>query len=424
MDQADSEQLVVGQDARDKRKRLLKWLSIGLAVLAVIVISVAIAYPLTKRPQGTRFEVPTTVVIDDTRAHLVFGEGRGNMVTEAIIEVASEVDHVTVHIDEFSVSDRADYDNKDKIYDPVVKFDNIESDTGTLVKYAVGSKYHPEDNARFKVSIFIPTFFDGDLTIDGTTLDIKTWCLGNANLRLLHLSTDIGNITLHNGTRTEVGSYGEPTIRAKALYANIRQKGSIHLNAPMLAQEYPHDFHTHLETRDGDITFEAVTNMFSTFSFGKNKPWERTDMTNTLNYFDFVTHKGNINFDVQFHQYLRGPWYMGMTKIDARADQGSVLGRMQVGWLVNVFVDLQATQGCNLHLSNNFEGALTVISSTRNATVVPSPKNTHILKDLRPPQRGLKYIFKSSDGKPFGIGTVSLKTTHGDAGLYFDDYNY
>lgn len=342
--------MVVGQDARDKRKRLLKWLSIGLAALTVIVISVAIAYPLIKRLQGTRFEVPTTVVIDDTRVHLVFGEGEGNMMTEAIIEVAYEVDHITVHINEFIVSGRADYDNKDKIFDPVVKFDTIKSDTGTLVRYAVGSKYHPEDKGRFKVSILIPAFFDGDLTIDGTTLDIKTWFLGNANLRLLHLSTDIGNITLHNGTRTEVEKYGQPTIRAKALYANIRQQGSIHLNAPMLAQEYPHDFHTHLETQDGDITFEAVTNMFSAFPFGKDQPWQRTDMTDTLNYFDLVAHRGNIHFNVRFHEYTRGPWYPGMTKIDARADQGSVLGRMQVGQLVNVFVDLQATQGCNLRL--------------------------------------------------------------------------
>jgi hypothetical protein len=345
--------VVVGQDARDRRRRLLKWLSIGLAVLAAVVMSIAFAYALAKQTHGTRFEVPTIVAIDDTRVHLVFGEGEGNMATEAIIEVVYEVEHVTVRINEFNVSGRADYDNMDKIFDPVVKFDTIKSDTGTLVKYTVGSKYHPEDNARFKVSILIPAFFDGDLTIDGTTLDIKTWYLGNANLRLLHLSSDIGNITLHNGTRTEDGKYGainQPTIRAKALYANIRRQGSIHLNAPMLAQEYPHDFHAHLETRDGDITFEAVTNMFNAIPYGKDQPWERTDMTDTLHYFDFVAHKGNIHFDVRFDGLVWGPWYGGMTRIDARADQGSVLGRMQVGWLVNVFVDLKATQGCNLRL--------------------------------------------------------------------------
>lgn len=341
--------MVVGQDARDSKRRLIKWLSIGLTVLVVIAISVAIAYSLTKRPPPTRFEVPTTLVIDDKRVHLVFGEGEGNTVTEAIIEVSYLVDRVSVHMNETIVSDRADYNNKDKVYDPVVKFDSVRSDTGTLARYTVGSKYHPEDSAHFKVTVLIPPFFDGDLTIDGTTLDIKTWRLGTANLRLLHLSTDVGNITFHNGSRIDPGYGYQPTMRTKALYANIRERGSILFHAPMLAQEYPHDFHAHIETREGDITFETVTNMFNAMPYGKD-PWDRKDMTDTLHYFDLVTHKGNIHFDVRFDGVVRGPWYLGMTKVDARAEGGSVQGRMEVGWLVNVFIDLQATQGCDLRL--------------------------------------------------------------------------
>ncbi|KAG0049494.1 hypothetical protein BGZ89_004170 [Linnemannia elongata] len=424
MDQTDSEQLVVGQDARDRRRRLIKWLTIGLAVLVVITISVVVAYPLTKRPPRRRFEAPTTLIIEDKSVHLVFGEGEGKMVTEAIIEVSYVVDCVTVHMNETIISDRADYDNKDKVYDPVVKFDTTRSDTGTLVRYTVGSKYHPEDSAHFKLTVLIPPFFDGDLTIDGTNLDIKTWRLGTANLRLLHLSTDVGNITFHNGSRIDPG-YGiyQPTMRTKALYANIRQHGSIYFSAPMLAQEYPHDFHGHIETREGDIIFEAVTNMFNAMPYG-NQPWDRKDMTDTLHYFNVVAHKGNIHFDVRFDGVVRGPWYAGMTRVDAKAEAGSVQGHMEVGWLVNVFIDLQATQDCVLRLSDNYEGPLTVISSTGNATVVPTPNNTHIYKDLRPQQRGLKHIFKSNDGEPLSIGTLSIKTTHGDAGLYFEEYNY
>lgn len=80
-----------GSGSEGRTRRLIKWLTIGLAVLVVIAISVAIAYPLTKRPLPMRFEVPTTLVIDDKRAHLVFGEGESNMVTEAIIEVSNVV---------------------------------------------------------------------------------------------------------------------------------------------------------------------------------------------------------------------------------------------------------------------------------------------------------------------------------------------
>lgn len=76
-------------------------------------------------------------------------------------------------MNETIVSDRADYDNKDKVYDPMVKFDTIRSDIGTLVRYTVGSKYHPEDCTHFKLTVLIPPFFDDDLTTDGMTLDIK-----------------------------------------------------------------------------------------------------------------------------------------------------------------------------------------------------------------------------------------------------------
>ncbi|KAG0049493.1 hypothetical protein BGZ89_004169 [Linnemannia elongata] len=420
MDQADSEQLVVGQDARDRKRRLLKWLSIGLAGLTVIGISIAIAYPLTKRRPAPGFDFPTTVSISDTRIHLVFGEGEGNMVTEAVIETG-EVEHVTVQITESNVSDRANDDNKDKVFDPVVKFDTIRSDTGTLVRYMVASKYHPEDSAQFKVLISFPRLFDGELTIDGTTLDINTWSLGDANLRLLHLSTDIGNITIHNGTR--IGSEyrtNQPAMRTKVFYANIRQQGSIHLNSPMVAAEYSRDFHAHLETREGDITFDALTNMFSSKPHGE--PWYPTERTETLHYFNVVAHKGNINFDIRFDGVYLGPWYIGMTRIDAKADSGSIQGNLRIGWLVNAFVDMQATHGCDLRLSNNFLGPLSLISSTGNAIIVPSPNNTDVFTDLRRPQRGLKYIFKSLDGVPYYVDIVSLKTVNGDAGVYFEDY--
>ncbi|KAG9065191.1 hypothetical protein KI688_002514 [Linnemannia hyalina] len=74
--------------------------------------------------------------------------------------------------------------------------------------------------------------------------------------------------------------------------------------------------------------------------------------------------------------------------------------------------------------SDNFEAPLTVISFTGNATVTPTPNSTQIYKDLRPQQRELKHIFKSNDGEPFGIGTLSITTTHDDIGLYFENYNY
>lgn len=357
--------MVVGQDARDRRRRLIKWLSIWLAVLSVIGISFAIAYPLTKRRPAKGFNFPTTLTINDTRIHLVFGEGEGNMTTEAIIETG-EVEHVTVQITESYVSDRANNDNKDKVFDPVVKFDTVRSDTGTLVRYAVASKYHPEDSAQFKVLISFPRFFDGELTIDGATLDINTWLLGSANLRLLHLSTDFGNITIHNGTR--IGpeyQTNQPAMRTKAFYANIRQRGSIHLNSPMVAAEYSRDFHTHLETREGDITFDALTNLFSSNPLGE--PWYPTEPTETLHYFNLVAHKGNINFDIRFDGVdVVGPYYIGMTKIDAKADSGSIQGNFRIGWLVNAFVDMQATHGCDLRL-------VRPSSQQRNADIIIFP---------------------------------------------------
>ncbi|KAF9143969.1 hypothetical protein BG015_000242 [Linnemannia schmuckeri] len=242
--------------------------------------------------------------------------------------------------------------HKDKVFDPVTKFDTLQSDTGTLARYRVGSKYHPEDSAHFKVLISIPRLFGGELTTDGMTLDIKTWHLGNANLRLLHLSTDVGHITIHNGTR--IGPeyrINQRAMHTKAFYANIRQRGSIHFDSPMAAAQFSRDFHAHLETREGDITFDALTNMFK--AYPPDEPWFPTDLPERLHYFNFVAHKGNIHFDIQSDGIFLGLWYGGMTKIDARADSGSVQGNFRIGWLVNTFVDMQATQGCDLRLTRD-----------------------------------------------------------------------
>ncbi|KAF9118243.1 hypothetical protein BGW39_001343 [Mortierella sp. 14UC] len=279
------------------------------------------------------------VQVTDDRVYLEFGSGPGNMVTEVTVEIVDAVSHINVIAEEFTISGRGRADNDN--HDPIVKFDTLKSDTGTLVRYMVGSKYHPEDSARFKVSVLIPSLHNGTLDIDGATLGIKTWHLGKANFCHLQLSTDVGNITIHNGTHfdTDEKQYprDRPTMRTTALNASVRQYESIHLNAPMVAAVDYRGLHARLETREGDITFAALTNMFT----------------------------------------------------------------------------------------NNYFGPLTAISSTGNATIEPSTNSKYTIRYLQPPQRGLERVFKSENREEEpGMGSVSVRTIHNEAGLFFENYQY
>ena len=107
-----------------------------------------------------------------------------------MVESVFGLPHITLHIILLgsAISDRANNNSdnsKDKELDPVVKVETVKSDSGTLAKYMemTRSKYLSVNNSiHFKVLIK-SLRFRSELTIEGSSLDIKMWNLGNTRFR-------------------------------------------------------------------------------------------------------------------------------------------------------------------------------------------------------------------------------------------------
>ncbi|KAF8944676.1 hypothetical protein BGZ47_003940 [Haplosporangium gracile] len=245
---ADTEQLVVGQDARDRRLKFKRWGRFACAPLFIIIaLTAAFWLPFFIRDSDNKNRIPSKIVVADKRIFLSLGypafggkegsevggggggSGAGDLVSFVQLESEASVNDVTIQVvgvdfterqrkDEYYRNDeyyvnilKNDAKNKDKdhrsndddeeeddLEEPGLMFGSTKGDTGTHIEFRVGrSKRHPIERAQLRLKITVPLKFDGELSIEGTQLHIESGVsLAQARFSLLHLTAHTGDFVL------------------------------------------------------------------------------------------------------------------------------------------------------------------------------------------------------------------------------------
>lgn len=309
---------------------------------------------------------------------------KGGLVSDVLIESAN-VHALTIHVLEAKVSrdgaargrgdDRTvvvlDDDLMREEKEPTLMVDRVQSDTGTFLNFFISSHNSqlPDDNnnnnindkqehgrghgrreeetegeektivaGRLRLRIEVPLGFAGELTIDGSILNIEgSSSLAKARFNLLHLTTDEGDIILSNNddsNSSDDRNDRTPTLYVGHLYARIHQKGSIHIDY-MGSSERGNPVRANIETQQGDIIINALQTMLS-FDVEKEFPVD----DEVVHFFSLVTHAGNIRMLLKEGESLLGPWYIrGFVMVMARAEGGVIEGKVEIPDLQLLILD-------------------------------------------------------------------------------------
>ncbi|KAH7044860.1 hypothetical protein BKA57DRAFT_468066 [Linnemannia elongata] len=245
---AETEHLVVGQDARDRRLKYKRWAGIACS-LAFILIALTAAFwlPFFLRDSDNDYKIPSKIVVADKRVFLslgypAFGDdgvagGEGSsggageeLVSFVQLESDASVKDVTIQVigvdfterqrkedmyrnDRHYVNilhndgknkDKKDHhrkdgdDDEDDLEEPGLMYGSTKGETGTRIHFRVGrSKLHPIERAQLWLKITVPLKFDGELSIEGTHLRVESGVsLAQARFSLLHLTAHTGEFIL------------------------------------------------------------------------------------------------------------------------------------------------------------------------------------------------------------------------------------
>lgn len=334
--------------------------------------------------------------------------------------------------------------------EPTLMVDRVQSDTGTFLNFFISSPNSqlPDDNnnindkqehghghgqregetkeekegivaGRLRLRIEVPLGFAGELTIDGSILNIEgSSSLAKARFNLLHLTTDVGDIILgsnSDGNSSDDSDDRTPTLQVGHLYARIHEKGSIHIDY-MGSSERGKPVRANIETQQGDITINALQTMLS---FDAEKEFPVDD--EVVQFYSLVTHAGNIRVMLKEGESLLGPWYIrGFVMVMARAEGGVIEGRVEIPDLQLLILDAVSDRNTAFELSEKFIGELTIASSRRHtATVNPYPGSNHILRfthSERTLKKG-KKVRAEDDYLP--LGSIHLQAIDGPANVTF-----
>jgi hypothetical protein len=186
---------------------------------------------------------------------------------------------------------------------------------------------------RLRLRIEVPLGFAGELTIDGSHLNIEgSPSLADARFNLLHFTNEEGNITLGNrysntNTDTKRSVISPPTLQVANLYVRVHRKGSV-LVGFMESAEKGKPVRANIETQQGDISISALQAMLSFDAEGEGR---YPDPDATVQYFNLVTHRGDIEMQLREGDSLLGPWYIhGVVMVMAEARDGSVRGLVEI----------------------------------------------------------------------------------------------
>ncbi|KAF9905737.1 hypothetical protein EC991_001340 [Linnemannia zychae] len=474
-----------------KRPSFVRWGVIGgLILLAISTILFFVFASFEHNEDGVKV-VPSKLIVKDSRVRIQLGivsggssvtqeEGRqgrwktgggGRLVSDVQIESA-DVSALTVHVLEAKVSlvDRAEgvqaYDNtatarddeivgnkdENKGKEPALMVDRIKSSTGTFLNFFLsspddGDKEQEQDGhgrqgqgqleegtasvvaGRLRLRIEVPFGFAGELTIDGSHLNIEgSSSLADARFNLLHLTTEEGNITLGNSDNSNTdgrtkSSFSKkcaancPTLQVANLYARVHRRGSV-LVGFMGSAEKGKPVRANIETQQGDISIGALQTMLSFDAEGEGR---YPDPDAVVHYFNLVTHQGDIQMQLREGDSLLGPWYIrGIVMLLAQARAGSIRGLVEIPDLQLLALDATSGRETVLDVTEKFIGELTVSSSSKHqATVIPFPGSKHILRYTHS-DRTLKHGKKvRSEDEYQPLGSINIRANNGSANVTF-----
>ncbi|KAG0283326.1 hypothetical protein BGZ96_012320 [Linnemannia gamsii] len=506
-EEADTEHLVVGQDARNRR---LKFKRLGEIACGLIFIGAALTaafwLPFFFHDSGdNQFKVPAKIVVNDKRIFLSLGypagvggleagsEGGGELISFVQLECEASVKDVTIQVldvdfterrprdddnmnnknDEYYANilhndgniksrrhhaknfhhsnndDKDDDGDEDDLEEPGLMYTNTQTDTGTLIQFRVGrSKLHPIERAQIHVKITVPLKFDGELTIEGRQLSIQSGVsLAQARFSLLHLTAHTGEFDLsgsdHDGDDNDkddrrrsphAGGGGgsgkkrrdndEPVLRVSTLNAQITHKGSINVG-PLKSASSGKPVRAHLETQRGDVYLTAIATMITPSD--KDQPWEYPEEEELVYYFNPISHSGgDVHLDIRQGELDNeddgeNGYYIGHVWVTAQAEEGSVMGRVDLNDYQLVAVNANSYTDTILEVSDLFVGDVAVTASqTRKATILQKDDSESIIRySHSSPSKKLGVKGDLDPDLFFSLGNVGLHSTHGSATLIF-----
>ncbi|KAF9129546.1 hypothetical protein BGW39_004060 [Mortierella sp. 14UC] len=392
----ETEQLVVGQDARNRRLRLKRWAGFGCALLFIaIALSAAFWLPFFFNDRDSRLNIPSKIVVPDQRIFLSLGHpagglaaaaggGRGGgeeLVSFVQLESEASVKDVTIHVVEVDFTKRMFMNNDDEIFvsrddgankknskdpnlrnptegdegdgkddleEPALVYGTTKTDTGTHVQFRVGrSKRNPIEQAQLRLKVTVPLGFTGELTIDGTQLHIESGSsLAKARFNLLHLTAHTGDFVLdgssNNGDDDDNGGDGGNGRggRRKRRDDDVPVLRVSTLNAQI--------------THSGSITVGPIKSATRGRSFrtrletqmgdvslvpivtmitpNKDRPWEYPDEEDLVYSFNPVSHS-------------HGSVHLDIRQGEADEEEGGGDGEDEGYWVGTVLVTAQAKEG-------------------------------------------------------------------------------
>ncbi|KAG0281622.1 hypothetical protein BGZ95_001476 [Linnemannia exigua] len=475
------------QAKQQRRRLLTWGIIGGGAILLVITAILILAFIPFNRTQDGVQEVPSKLTVDDSKVRIQLGvvrsgggvvegmaEEGGGLVSDVQIE-STEVNAVIIHVLEAKVSrERVGVDHnfvtaggsndenlvgqmcKEEEEEPALMVDRVSSSTGTFLNFFISS--HPttlvpdnnikeqgrehdghglqrqgrrEENTttsttiagRLRLRIEVPFGFTGELTIDGTHLNIEgSSSLADARFNLLHLTTEVGNITLGNSNNnTSISSWkratNRPTLQVSNLYARVHRHGSVLIEF-MGSPEKGKPIRANIETQKGDIFINALQTMI-TFDAEGEGSYPNPD--ETVHFFSLVTHQGNIDMQLHEGDSLLGPWYIrGLVWVLAQAKSGSVRGLVEIPDLQLLALDVISDLETALNVSEKFIGELTVRSSPEHqATVNPFPWSKHILRCTHSDMTLKRCKKVRVEDEFIPLGRIDVQASNGPANVTF-----
>ncbi|KAF9547064.1 hypothetical protein EC957_008913 [Mortierella hygrophila] len=464
MEQGHTEQTpLLGATAQDTkgnqpRSRLARWALFTVSILIfVATILVVLFVPFNDDGDGVR-AVPPKLVVKDPKVRIQLGtfrkeggrqgkEGRERkkrgLVSDVLIESVN-VRALTIHVLEAKVSRdgvAGDDDVMREEKEPTLLVDRVQSDTGTFLNFFIsspdsqlpdndkqqygrghGRREEEEENivtGRLRLRIEVPLGFAGELTIDGSVLNIEgSSSLAKARFNLLHLTTDEGDIILGKSSDSNSSDDSDdrtPTLQVGHLYARIHQRGSIYIDY-MGSSERGKPVRANIETQQGDITMNALQAMLS---FDPEKDYPVDD--EVVHFFSMVTHAGNIRMLLREGERLLSPWYVrGLVMVMARAEGGVIEGRVEIPDLQLLILDAVSDRNTALEVTEKFIGELAIVSSRRHSAIVnPYPGSNHILRFTHSERTLKKGKKMRAEDDYLILGSIHLQAVDGPAKVTF-----
>ncbi|KAG9324841.1 hypothetical protein KVV02_001586 [Mortierella alpina] len=431
----DNERLVVGMDTRDRRQRKSRCLTSALLfVLFVVALAFChhLGYPPHRphphphpHPPRVPWDGPRKIVIQESKALIMLGWGKADLVSQVILETAP-VQHITLHVLQAEVSQpKSSSDPMDcrRQGGPVLQFKVATILDSKLVTFYIPED-DPEDSGRLTIKIQVPDGFDGSLIIQGSFLNIRGSTAAQSFLGWhwhwhwhwhwpwqrqrqvrfseLSLTTDEGSIDLHGGL-----------TRAAVFKAVVKRRGDIHtgtLEEAVLGG----GFEAVVQSAVGLVSLDA--------RMTRSMEWPTGGY-----HIKAVAGQGRLHLNVQEDKAIaigeRGGRGVppGLLRIEAESKDGEMDARVELMDGQALQLDAESADGAIVKLSDKYSGKFSAASTNGEAMVVPKEESESVIhyhRLGRKERRGVKYP-AGAEGLKDIVGDHVLVTGAGATQIIF-----